>query len=65
MKFLDGFKTIIGMVGSLAVVLSPSIAPDLVDKVGTHVVGIAEGAFGLLAALGLIHKAEKAKAKKG
>lgn len=58
MKFLDGFKTILGAVGLAISVIAPQ-ASDTVANVGPHAVGIAQGVFGLLAVLGVIHKAEK------
>lgn len=60
MKFLNGFKTILGTIGTIVSVLVPSVRPDLITGIGDHVVGIVQGASALLLALGLIHKAEKA-----
>lgn len=62
MKFLDGFKTIVGLVGTAVTVLLPSVAPEVAASIGDQVVSISQGVFGLLAALGIIHKVEKAKA---
>lgn len=60
MNFLNGFKTIIGVLGTIVSVALPKVAPDVVTAIGNHAVDIAQGVFGLLTALGLIHKAEKA-----
>lgn len=59
MKFLNGFKTILGLVGTVVTVLMPKVTPDLVAGVGDHAVAIAQGVFGLLTVLGIIHKVEK------
>lgn len=64
MKFLNGFKTILGLIGTVVTVVIPAISGDVVAAVGEQVLGIAQGVFGLLAALGVIHKVEKAQAKK-
>lgn len=60
MKFLNGLKTIIGVVGTVITVLIPKVTPEIVTTVGDHTVAIAQGVFGLLTVLGIIHKAEKA-----
>lgn len=65
MKFLNGFKTIIGIAGTLA---TPLIAlGGSVGNVVQHGVNAlpavyqtVEGAFLMLTALGIIHKVEKA-----
>lgn len=62
MKFLDGWKTIIGLVGTVVTVLVPKLDPSLVAGIGEHATGIVQGVFGLLAVLGVIHKAEKKSA---
>lgn len=59
MKFLNGFKTILGLAGTVVSVLAPRYAPAL-NEAAPHAVAVAQGAFGLLLALGVIHKAEKA-----
>jgi len=59
MKFLNGFKTIIGLAGTVLGVILPKIDSAIITGVGDHVYGIAQGVFGLLLTLGLIHKAEK------
>lgn len=59
MKFLNGFKTLIGVLGTVATVLLPKIAPGVVQAVGDAAVNVATGIFGLLGALGIIHKVEK------
>lgn len=58
MKFLNGFKTILGVTGTVLTILVPKIAPVVTDA-APHAINIAQGAFGLLTVLGLIHKAEK------
>ena len=63
MKFLDGFKTLIGLVGTVVAVVLPRVAPGVVQAVGEAAVQVATGAFAMLAALGLIHKGEKARNK--
>lgn len=60
MNFLNGFKTIIGLVGTVVSVVVPKIDPGIVTAAGDHVVGIVQGAFGLLTVLGVIHKIQKA-----
>lgn len=65
MNFLNGFKTIIGVLGSVVAIVLPKVAPGVVQAVGDQVVGIAQGVFGLLTALGIIHKVEKAQAADG
>lgn len=59
MKFLNGFKTVLGLAGTVVTVLAPKFAPTL-NEAAPHAVAVAQGAFGLLLALGVIHKAEKA-----
>jgi hypothetical protein len=61
MKFLDGLKTVIGVIGTVASVLIPKVTPDVVNVVGDHTMAIAQGVFGLLTVLGIIHKVEKAR----
>lgn len=63
MRFLDGLKTAIGVVGTLVSILVPEVAPGVVQEVGQHVLGIVQGVFGALAALGVIHKIEKRSTK--
>lgn len=59
MKFLNGFKTVIGVIGSVVLVLAPRVSADVVQAVGDQVYGVAQGIFGLLTILGIIHKVEK------
>lgn len=59
MKFLNGFKTLIGALGLAVSVVLPNVAPGIVDTVGHSVFQVADGVFGALVALGVIHKAEK------
>lgn len=63
MQFLNGFKTVIGLLGTVAAVLVPHIAPTI-QAAAPQVVDIAQGAFGLLLTLGIIHKVEKANTAK-
>lgn len=60
MKFLNGFKTVLGAAGMVLTIVAPKIVPVITDA-APHAINIAQGAFGLLAVLGLIHKSEKAK----
>lgn len=60
MKFLNGFKTVIGVAGTVASLVAPKILPVITDA-APHAINIAQGAFGLLMVLGIIHKSEKAK----
>lgn len=62
MKFLNGFKTILGAVGLVVSIAVPSLS-STVAEAAPHAVNIAQGAFGLLVLLGVIHKAEKSNAK--
>lgn len=61
MKFLNGLKTIIGVVGSVVLVIAPKVGLDVVQSAGDQVYGIAQGVFGLLTILGVIHKVEKSQ----
>lgn len=61
MKFLDGWKTVIGLVGTVVTILVPKLDPSLVSGISDHATGIVQGVFGLLTVLGIIHKKEKAK----
>lgn len=60
MKFLDGFKTIIGSVGLLVTVVAPKLDPAIVGAVGQNTVNIATNVFAIITAIGLVHKAVKA-----
>lgn len=62
LKFLNGFKTILGSIGLVVSVALPRLS-DTVAQAAPHAISIAQGAFGLLALLGLIHKAEKKAAQ--
>ncbi len=62
MKFLNGFKTILGAAGMVLTFVAPKIVPAFSDA-APHAINIAQGAFGLLLALGIIHKSEKTGAK--
>lgn len=58
MKFLNGFKTILGAVGMVVTIAAPSLAPAI-GEAAPHAISVAQGVFGLLTVLGIIHKAEK------
>lgn len=58
MKFLNGFKTLIGVAGLVASTVAPKLLPA-VQAIGEHGLGIIQGAAGILAVLGFAHKAEK------
>lgn len=60
MKFLDGFKTVVGAVGLTVTLVAPHLAPQVQD-IGGNAFLVAQGVFGCLTALGVIHKAEKRK----
>lgn len=66
MKFLNGFKTIIGVIGAIATPLVAvggdigKIAQDGISAL-PHVYTTVEGAFLALTAIGIIHKVEKAQ----
>lgn len=64
MKFLNGFKTYLGLGGLIASVVLPlvGVAPGGIPGVQENLWSIAQGVFGTLGALGVIHKVEKAKA---
>lgn len=64
MKFLDGFKTILGTVVLVVGTAIPKIAPAVAAG-AEHAIGIVQGVGGLLAVLGLIHKGEKRAARAG
>jgi hypothetical protein len=60
MKFLNGLKTIIGLAGTVVAIALPRISPDVVSAVGDGLYHIGAGVFSTLAALGIVHKVEKA-----
>ena len=66
MKFLNGWKTILGVLGTVGTVLVASggkigaIAGTAIT-IGGHLDSVLLGAFGILTALGIVHKAEKSK----
>jgi hypothetical protein len=63
MKFLDGFKTVLGALGTVALILFPKLNPTMIGEVSEHLYGIVQGAFALLTLFGVIHKIEKALGK--
>jgi hypothetical protein len=62
MKFLDGFKTILGAVVLTASIVAPKFAPQINDA-APHVINLVQGGAGVLLALGIIHKREKKQGK--
>lgn len=65
MRFLNGWKTFLGVVGmftTVAVSAGGDFARigEVVGNVAGNLDGVVLGAFGTLAALGVIHKGEKA-----
>lgn len=70
MKFLNGWKTILGAAGSVAVIVGgalgknvgviPGVVQTLSD-IGEHINAVILGGSAVLGALGIIHKAEKSK----
>mgnify|MGYP001160660381 CR=1 FL=1 len=69
MKFLNGFKTVIGIIGAVAtplVALGGDVGRIATDGIAAlpHVYSTVEGAFLTLATLGIIHKAEKRAASR-
>lgn len=64
MKFLNGFKTWLGLGGLVASMVLPAIGVDAggVPGVQEGLWNVSQGVFGTLAALGVIHKVEKARA---
>lgn len=62
MKFLNGFKSILGAAGMVLTFVAPKVIPVFTDA-APHALNVAQGAFGLLLALGIIHKSEKSAAK--
>lgn len=62
MKFLNGWKTILGVAGTLGAIVFPHVDPGVLGGALDNANNVVTGAFGLLTVLGIIHKAEKAKA---
>ncbi len=65
MNFLNGFKTWLGLGGLVASIVLPAVGIDAGGVAGTQegLWTISQGVFGTLAALGVIHKVEKARAR--
>lgn len=61
MKFLDGFKTVLGAVGVVVSVVAPKVAPALIVGAIESINNMAVGAFSLLTILGIVHKVEKSQ----
>lgn len=69
MKFLNGFKSALGLIGALAtplVALGGNVGKLASDGIAAlpHIATAVEGGFLTLLALGIVHKVEKAKASK-
>lgn len=60
MKFLNGWKTILGVAGTAATLVFPHVDPGVLGGVLDNANNVVTGAFGLLTLLGVIHKVEKA-----
>ena len=64
MKFLNGWKTVLGLVGTVGTIIISSggkvgaIASTVVQVFG-HVDSVVAGVFGALTVVGIIHKVEK------
>lgn len=72
MKFLDGWKTKLGVIGGLASIVVPAVTQvisgnaalgqalvDTATQVVNHVGAVVTGASALLTLLGVVHKVEK------
>lgn len=64
MKFLNGWKTITGLVGMVGTVVvsaggKPAALATTILETAGHLDSVILGVFGALTAVGLIHKAEK------
>ena len=68
MKFLNGWKTILGVAGTVGTLLYGAggklgaIAGSGLEVAG-HLDAVAMGAFGILTVLGVVHKVEKGTEK--
>lgn len=64
MQFLNGYKTITGLLGTVGVGIVQAVAPHAAPGVAnalSWLVPTGYGIFGTLLSLGVIHKAQKAK----
>jgi len=59
MKFLNGWKTVLGVAGVLGSLILPKVSPGVLGGALDNANNIVLGAFGLLTTLGIIHKVEK------
>lgn len=63
MQFLNGYKTITGLLGTVGIGVIQAVAPKaapVVQSVLSWAVPTGYGIFGTLLSLGLIHKKQKA-----
>ncbi len=63
MKFLNGWKTILGVAGTVGALVFPRVDPSILGGALESANNVVTGAFGLLTILGIIHKGEKRAAK--
>lgn len=68
MKFLNGWKTILGIVGTVTTlgIANGGRVGEIagtVQQVAGHLDSVALGVFGALTAIGVIHRTEKRKGK--
>lgn len=59
MKFLNGWKTFLGVAGTVLTVVLPKVDPAILGGALNDANNVVVGAFGLLTLLGVIHKVEK------
>lgn len=59
MKFLNGWKTALGVVGTLVTLVYPRVDPTVLGGALNDANNVVVGAFGLLTLLGVVHKVEK------
>jgi len=70
MKFLNGWKTILGAAGSIAVIVGGALGKNVgvipgviqtLSDIGEHINAVILGGAAVLGTLGVIHKVEKSK----
>lgn len=61
MKFLNGWKTVLGIAGSVITIVLPKVDPAVLGGALNDANNVVTGAFGLLTLLGIVHKVEKAR----
>lgn len=59
MKFLDGWKTVLGVAGCVLTVALPRAQPGVIGGILDNANNAVVGVFGLLTVLGIVHKVEK------